>query len=148
MKTLRKLVTVFLLVVTVVNSPALNIYAQEVNKDVSFHGLGCEPEFIQPYVESPCPYGRYHYMVTKGWGWAYYGEYPDTSQPICSGCCYQCKNCKIVFVSEGDPYVGQSIGTYATVASQEDCTSYNYIWTKSYGYTSNSYLSGFQFFIQ
>ena len=90
----------------------------------------------------------YHKMISRGWGTVFKS---DGTAYIRGGCAWQCSNCGVVMVTEGDLYYWgmDVIGKYATLHNQEPintngCQIYG---ADYYGYTSNNYLDGYKFFL-
>ena len=105
-------------------------------------------EGISPHVYEVCAGLPYHKMISSGWGTVFKS---DGSTYIRGGCAWQCSNCGVVMVTEGDLYYWgmDTIGKYATLHNQEPinnngCQIYG---ADYYGYTSNNYLNGYKFFL-
>lgn len=123
---------------------------KDVNDDIIYLYGPSEPvsESISPHVYEVCAGLPYHKMISSGWGTVFKS---DGSSYIRMGCAWQCSNCGVVMVTEGDLYYwGMStIGKYATLHNQEPinnngCQIYG---ADYYGYTSNNYLNGYKFFL-
>lgn len=151
---MRKLFLSILLVGVIIFN--LNNSIVNAQNDVKFTNIGLgitanEHEHIdgeiQPYVEPACPYGVNHLMVSSGYGYAYYGSYPSNTL-ICGSNAWQCKNCLLVMITEGEPAAGQIIGTYATWSAGEKIGTYTNIYTTISGYCSSSTMSGYKFLYQ
>ncbi len=87
----------------------------------------------------------YHNMYPRGVGHALY---PGGSVYFYSGCCWQCENCYLVLVTQGDYYFGQmeTIRKWGSVAWNERLTTNcNYVVVSNWGYCPNNWMSGYRF---
>ena len=143
---MKKFLMVLLALVFIITLPSTT-KATEVTK----LGLGITYDNdiktgIDPFIVTSCPYGGNHQMKSCGQGDAYYGVYPDTSHYLCGSCAWQCVNCNLVMITEGEAPLGFPIGTYATYSPGYPVGSYTIIWTTTYGYSSSSTMSGYHFY--
>ncbi len=101
---------------------------------------------IEPRVHEVCGGLSYHKMISHGWGTVY-----KDKNIVLNGCpTWQCKNCGLIMVTQGDIYFGEMsvIGNYAILHGQEPLNGiYTYINEADfYGYTSSNSLDGYKFF--
>lgn len=123
------------------------------------HFLSGETTFIQENensineatikrVNTVCAGLPYHKMRSHGWGTV---TLSNGSKYIDHGALWQCDNCHLILVTEGDYVLGrmETIGRWATLPYSESVSStITYINPPAnYGYTSNNYLDGYKFFI-
>lgn len=137
------LIVISLLLVGVVIS--LDVSANEF--DYTVIGNGKEDMSPVPLYEVVCGGLPYHKMLSHGWGDVYKS---DGSIYIYRGCAWQCPNCGLVMVTEGDLYyVGMDIiGKYAILHNQEPINTYGCViyGADVYSYTSSNSLPGYRFF--
>jgi hypothetical protein len=97
-------------------------------------------------AHSVCGDLPYHKMYSSGWGWVY----KNGERYIWGGCAWQCRNCHLVIVTEGDKFYNgmQTIGKYATYQALEKINGYGCVIkdANSYGYSSDNKLPGYKFF--
>ena len=100
---------------------------------------------VIPYSDDVCNGKPYHDLVSSGFGTAYRGAFPSTDL-IVEGACWQCDGCYLVMVTEGEPILGEDIGTWATYPYDEPISGYGaVIWTNTYGNCSSPSMSGYHF---
>lgn len=108
----------------------------------------CSDNTIQPMAYEVCGGLSYHKMMSTGIGFADV----NGSRYITGGAAWQCSNCKLVMVTEGDYYYGQmtTIGKWATMYADEKVSGTGvYILVPSaYGYCASSSMDGYKFFLQ
>lgn len=98
---------------------------------------------IAPNANTVCGSLTYHDMKSRGMGTLI--RKSDSALLVSLGACYQCKNCYLVFVSQGEPGAG-SIGTYGVgTFDYQINTNGAVLRTNNIGYTSSSTLSGYRF---
>lgn len=96
--------------------------------------------------QTVCGNNAYHHMVSHCWGSA---RLPDNTVYINSGCVWQCSNCYLIMVTEGDIILNQmqTIGKWGTYADIEPLSSMvTVVYVSSWGYCSSNSMSGYQFF--
>lgn len=106
---------------------------------------------VQPRINTACPFGNgIHQMASRGAGFVANDatqQYELYWKP-----CWQCTNCYLVMVTEGDPAFGYPIGHYATYSASEpvstDATVISIPNANSLYYTSSSRMEGFRFYYQ
>ena len=106
---------------------------------------------VQPRINTACPFGNgIHQMASRGAGFVANDatqQYELYWKP-----CWQCTNCYLVMVTEGDPAFGYPIGHYATYSASEpvstDSTVISIPNANSLYYTSSSRMEGFRFYYQ
>lgn len=102
-----------------------------------------------PRYEVVCGGLSFHRMMSHGGGIVYYA---NGTTYINSGCAWECRNCGLVMVTEGDILptgTMSTIGKYAIVYHPENPITNIIIIMPAdyYGYTSSNSLQGFRFFV-
>lgn len=103
---------------------------------------------VAPQYNTVCGNLPYHDMKPKNWGNAIL---PDGTLYINSGACWQCENCYLVLVTEGDYYLGEMsvIGKWGEVYWYEPVTGIqNYIYVTNWGYCASNSLPGYRFSVE
>lgn len=103
-------------------------------------GNGSEPSY-----QTVCGNLPYHRMVAKAWGRGYVNDTPYTSPNA-----WQCSNCYLVMVTEGDIVLGemQPIGKWVTASWIEPITSMAvHVYAEHWGICNSSSMSGYRFFL-
>lgn len=102
---------------------------------------------IDPLVYTPCSGGNgICQLKSSGHGSIY-----NTTNNVMAlewACCWQCKNCGNIMVTEGDPLLGEPIGIYATYSSIDPAHSNLTIISvpaTSIKYTSKTSIEGYKF---
>lgn len=141
---------VFCITMLCANSVAIFAAEHEHEGVTYLHGNN-ETNFenIVPYAQEVCGGLPYHKMVSSGWGTVYKS---DGSTYIWMGCAWQCPNCGLVMVTEGDLYYWgmDVIGRYAILHNQEPINTNGCVISGAdyYGYTSTNSLNGYRFFLK
>ena len=128
---------------------ALDVYRDMENITILYGNHAEVGGEVAPCYEPVCGTNAYHKMMASGWGSVYDLEGNDY---IIFGCAWQCEDCMLVMVTEGDLYYWgmDIIGKYATYHGYVDPISiYHTIiyGADAYGYTENNYLEGYKFFL-
>lgn len=101
----------------------------------------------EPRVNEVCGGLPYHKLISSGWGTVYLA---NGDKYISNGAAWQCENCNMVMITEGDIYFNQMqvIGKWACVSYMEDiyyeCIMYS---PEAYGYCSSNQMDGYRFFL-
>lgn len=144
MKSLRKVAFVLMVALTMMLHYD-TVRAADINEVSVIHQE--EDDTIVKRVNTVCGGLPYHKMKPHGWGTVIV----NGSTYIDRGALWQCDNCHLILVTQGDYYMGSmsTIGRWATLPYPETVTStITYINPpSSYGYTSDNYLNGYKFFI-
>lgn len=135
----RKILVVLIIISILVLST--NVYADSLTLDP------IEQTLITPDVVEVCNGLPYHDMVSKAWGTAYIGTYPDRSNTwIGYGCRWQCSGCYKVMITENDHCWSVPVGKWATCELNYPVTG---TWSEMFTYTYGTYNStpfpGFRF---
>lgn len=105
-------------------------------------------ENSQPRVATVCGNLSYHKMISSGIGHVYY---EDGSRYIYYGAAWQCENCNLVMVTEGDYLLGEmtTIGKWATMGYDYKINSYGVtiIGASSYGTCNSNTMNGYKFYL-
>lgn len=130
---MKKFISIFLCVVLMF-SLSIGVSAANPSPDVD------------PLINTPCTGGNGKcQMLSSGWGSVYDANSRDL---IFNGACWQCINCNMVIVTEGDPLQNQKILRYA-MKHYVDPVSGNgcimYVSSSSVGYCSTNRLEGYVF---
>ena len=114
---MKKIFSIFICVMMIFSMFA-SFGASAVQKDdtVTKESYLTGGDDAQPLVNAPCTGGNgICQMKSRGWGSVYN---IDTNKWVLNmACCWQCKNCKTVIITQGDPLLGEVIGTYAMCGS-------------------------------
>ncbi len=137
MKKVLALIIAVLIFVFLLNISALGvdelIISQETNE-------------ILPCYEPVCGSYSSHSMHSKGWG----SVFRDGETYLFLQSAWQCKRCYLVMVTEGDLFYWgmEPLGYYAIWYADAPISDTGCIIDGAhyYGYTSNNYLSGYQFY--
>ncbi len=91
----------------------------------------------------------YHRMLSSGTGFV---DLADGTSYIVGGAAWQCSNCNLVMVTEGDYYNGTmtTIGKWATLPFDEKISLNGVIidTPANYGVCNSSTMNGYKFFLQ
>lgn len=103
---------------------------------------------VQPRANTVCGGLTYHKMMSSGMGFVDI----NGQRYITGGAAWQCSNCKLVMVTEGDYYMGtmSAIGKWATMYANENISG-NGVYIdgpSSYGTCNSSTMSGYKFFLR
>ncbi len=133
---MKKLLCISLCILTVfVFSTSSAIAAQPPSTD------------IEPLVYTPCSGGNgICQLLSSGSGGIY--NYTYSTLVLNNGCCWQCKNCGNIMVTEGDPLLGESIGIYATISSIDPAHTLMTVISvpaTKIKYTSSKTIEGYKF---
>lgn len=141
----KKIISIILSICTVFSISTISAYATTNNKN--FNDVYNNEKKIQTRANEVCSGYPYHIMMSHGLGNLYKGSYPDTSNLIIKGgAIWQCRNCNVVMVTEGEPLLGQEIGYYAVEEySQPLANLVSRVWSNNIYYSSKSTLSGYDF---
>lgn len=136
--------SMMLLLITIFHMTS-STYACEMSVNDSSVTQSCE---IVPYVNTVCDGLSYHYMVPRGIIGTVYNL--DGSLYL-NGNTWQCKNCYLIMVMQGDYYLGQmsTIGKYAIAyynyqVDTMGCVVYG---PNQTGYCGSNSLAGYKFFL-
>lgn len=146
---MKKLCALVLCITTLFANSVMASASEQTDDNISYlYGNENSKNTIEPFAHEVCGGLPYHKMVSRGWGAVYKA---DGSVYIDGGCTWQCPNCGLVMVTEGDLYYWgmDVIGKYATLHNQEPtningCVIYG---ADYYGYTSSTSLDGYRFFL-
>ena len=138
----------FAVIVTLALLMALGTSAYAIPVDSDMVTESGNSDAIELRVPEVCGGLPYHKLVSSGWGWVYLS---NGSLYIDGGCAWQCENCGLVMVTEGDIIFGQMqpIGRWATSYSYDPINNNGCIirGPSATGQTSSSSLNGYKFFI-
>lgn len=92
--------------------PAMAAYEGVDLSQYSHIGVGINDNQIMPFANTACSGGNGRCeMLSTGDGFIW--DVDKQEFVVYCGACWQCKNCMLVMVTEGDPLCGQVIGKYA-----------------------------------
>lgn len=147
----KKVKCLFVLIMAFVLQFSIAVSVSAADLDMTEIGLGIDnAKNVSARYYITCPYGDKHQMEGRGIGLAYYGSAGSKDLRI-SGTASQCKNCYLVLITEGNPFmVGTPPwGNYATWSPGYQVTTRVVMYTNSFGYSSgysnDPYVQGFEF---
>jgi len=102
----------------------IKVFAKNIEDNTNYIGEGTSTIFGSSNILIPnselvidavevCNGYAKHDMVSHGWGTVYKGVYPDTSNLVFNGTCWQCSRCNEVLMTEYDPLITNYVGHYA-----------------------------------
>lgn len=108
----------------------------------------CHSDGVAPCYATVCGNNSYHKMMSSGIGHVYLS---NGTKYINYGAAWQCSNCDLVMVTEGDYYYGQmsTIGKWATAQYDETINQNGVviIGPSSYGSCNSTSMSGYKFYL-
>lgn len=154
MKSIKKKMISLLLVGVLSCAFVLTASASEVSTE--YEGLTfidgteceCHSDGVAPCYATVCGNNAYHKMMSSGIGHVYLS---DGTKYISYGAAWQCENCNLVMVTEGDYYYGKmsTIGRWATL-QYYDKINKNGVWIEGpsyYDVCNSTSLAGYKFYL-
>ena len=106
----------------------------------------------EPNYHTVCGSLPYHKLMPKGTSRIYINNLQTLY--LAHGCCWQCENCNLIVVTEGDIYYDYAINTpmMSTIGkwgiypyNEKLTTDINWISTNTYGYCPTNHMDGYRF---
>lgn len=142
----RRIISIFFISLIFIFS-VLNISAHEADTSQRLNPKISSGSEIVPYVYTVCNGLPHHEMHPRGYNGI---VYLSNGSLYLSGNPWQCKNCYLVMVTEGDYYINQMsvIGKYAIATVNYPTSAYGVVikGPNSYGYCGSNKLSGYLFY--
>ncbi len=106
-------------------------------------GGGASPDAVDVCNGNP-----WHEMRPHAWGTCYIPDGTGNYTAWVSyGCCWECANCYLAMITEGEPTLGQNIGKWGTYQSNYPMTGvYCYLFATQWGTQNSSSMSQFKFY--